>query len=126
MNIGEVCYVYRATVVRVIDADTLVLNIDLGFRVHTEIEGRINGIDAPEMSTPEGIAAREAVVNLLTLAKTVTVSSYRDKRSFARWVVDVWVDDLLLAGWLSEHHFVKAIPRFEHIQNDVHGRWYAE
>ena len=114
MNIGEVCYVYRATVVRVIDADTLVLNIDLGFRVHTEI------------STPEGIAAREAVVNLLTLAKTVTVSSYRDKRSFARWVVDVWVDDLLLAGWLSEHHFVKAIPRFEHIQNDVHGRWYAE
>jgi len=117
---------YEAKVVRVIDADTLELDIDLGFRVHTVIEGRINGIDAPEMSTPEGVAARQAVIDLLRLTKTVTVASVRDRRTFARWVVDVEVDDLMLATWLIAHGFVKTIPRIEDLSDmePQHDHWW--
>lgn len=122
---------YEAKVVRVIDADTLELDVDLGFHVHVVIEGRINGVDAPEMSTEAGIRARQAVVDLVGLAKTVTVASVRDRRSFARWVVDVEVDDLMLASWLISHSFVKQIPRFEDLSalNPQHDQWwhrYAE
>lgn len=106
---------YTGSVVRVIDADTLVLNLDLGFRVHVEIEGRINGVDAPELSTPEGQHARAEIVTLVNLAKFVTVKSFKDHRTFARWVVDVklnGVDDL--ASYLIDKGFVKSIARLEH------------
>jgi len=105
---------YIAQVVRVIDADTLVLNLDLGFRVHVEIEGRINGVDAPELSTPEGQHARAEIVTVVNLAKFVTVTSFKDRRSFARWVVDVklnGVDDL--AAYLIDHGFVKQGARIQ-------------
>lgn len=119
-------FAYKATIVRVIDADTLELNIDLGFRVHTIIEGRVNGVDAPEMSTEAGIRARQAVVELLGLTQSITVASWRDRRSFARWVVDVWVDDLLLATWLTQHGMVKSIPRFETLHPEALGMNYYE
>lgn len=103
---------YIGSVVRVIDADTLVLNLDLGFRVHVEIEGRINGVDAPELSTPEGKQARDQIITVVNMAQFVTVQSFKDHRTFARWVVDVklnGVDDL--ASYLVDHGFVKQAMR---------------
>lgn len=48
-------YTYWATLERVIDGDTVVLNIDLGFDVIlTGVHMRIYGIDCPEKSTEEG------------------------------------------------------------------------
>jgi micrococcal nuclease len=60
-------YNYRATVQRVIDADTLVLDIDLGFHVHRIETVRLSGIDAPERHTVEGAHARVYVEDWLTL-----------------------------------------------------------
>lgn len=55
-----------ATIVRVVDADTYVADIDLGWRVWMrDIRIRLAGVNAPEMSTPEGVAARAWAVNLL-------------------------------------------------------------
>lgn len=111
-TIPEPNFSYTGRVVRVIDADTLVLNLDLGFRVHVDIEGRINGVDAPELSTQEGQFARAQVVTLCNMAQFVTVTSFKDHRSFARWVVDVKLngtDDL--AQYLVDHGFVKQIER---------------
>lgn len=83
----EPAYVYRATCTRVIDADTLALRVDLGFRCSVQMEGRIRAVNAPELNTAEGVAAREFVGSLV-LATPLVVQSYKDKRSFARWVVD--------------------------------------
>src|SRR4051812_4762555 len=87
-------YRYRAVCTRVIDADTLVLRVDLGFRCAVEFEGRLRGVNAPELSTDEGKLAREFVVAVLgdpSVRDPLVVESYRDKRTFARWVVDVWL-----------------------------------
>lgn len=48
-------YTYWATLQRVIDGDTVVLNIDLGFNVTlTDVHMRIYGINCPEKNTDEG------------------------------------------------------------------------
>jgi hypothetical protein len=50
-------YIYKAKIIEVIDGDTLLLDIDLGFQVHKEQRVRIAEIDSPEMDTKEGKAA---------------------------------------------------------------------
>jgi endonuclease YncB( thermonuclease family) len=52
-------YLYKAKVVNIIDGDTLILNIDLGFQVSKEQRIRLAGIDAPEINTKEGVASKD-------------------------------------------------------------------
>lgn len=47
-------YLYKAKIVDVVDGDTLILNIDLGFQVIKEQRVRLSQIDAPEISTVNG------------------------------------------------------------------------
>ena len=55
-----------ATITRVIDADTLAADLDLGWRVWMrDVHIRLAGLNAPELSTPEGRAARVWVFNRL-------------------------------------------------------------
>lgn len=51
-------YNYTATVLAVVDGDTLDLNIDLGLETYRKIRVRLNGLDCPEKNTPEGKAAK--------------------------------------------------------------------
>jgi micrococcal nuclease len=41
-------YEYRAEVVRVIDGDTLVLDLDLGFNIRNRVTARLLGVDTAE------------------------------------------------------------------------------
>lgn len=89
-------YIYRAEVLEVHDADTYKVRIDLGFRCAVTIQLRLRGVDAPELPTPEGLKARDAAVALLLQGMAggqVVVESYKDRRSFERWVCDVWLRD---------------------------------
>lgn len=45
-------FTYRATVKRVVDGDTLVLACDLGMRIFTELEVRLQGVNCPEKKSP--------------------------------------------------------------------------
>jgi len=55
---------YPARVVRVVDGDTVICEIDLGFRVRAEHSIRIAGVDAPELFSgdrrAEGAISKEA------------------------------------------------------------------
>jgi micrococcal nuclease len=56
-------YEYHCEVMRVVDGDTLHLDVDLGCDVHTLMTVRLDGIDAPEMRTaPGGCGAGDEVV----------------------------------------------------------------
>lgn len=68
-------YEYNATVLTVHDGDTVTLDIDLGFDVHVHHPVRLVGINAPELSTPEGKAARTYIVSLLPVGQRVTVAT---------------------------------------------------
>src|SRR4051812_27743587 len=63
---------------RVIDADSLHVNLDLGWGVwRRDAPVRLAGINAPEMTTPEGKAAREWLLSYIgTLPQPCTVISH--------------------------------------------------
>lgn len=65
-------YEYKATVVKVVDGDTVDLNIDLGLRVHVTERIRLDGIDTPEKNSKvaeERVAALAATAFLQELLK---------------------------------------------------------
>lgn len=97
-------YIFAAQVERVVDADTVDVAIDLGFRVQFRTRLRIAGIDAPELHTPEGKEARAYVVSLLELhGLEVTVRTYKPDK-YGRALADVMFSngeslaDVLVAG----------------------------
>lgn len=105
----EPAYRYRAKVRRVIDGDTYILDIDLGFRIYAAINIRVHNYDAPEMVGPDrarGLAAKAAAEALL-LARDIMIESYKDARSFERWVADVYVGGELIADVLTKEGHAK-------------------
>jgi|SRR6266516_326124 len=70
-------YDYPATVVRVVDGDTVHLSVDLGFYVELHDRSvRIAHIDAPELSTDAGKAAKAYAQGLLGVGSQVTLLSH--------------------------------------------------
>jgi endonuclease YncB( thermonuclease family) len=67
-------YVRAVEVVRVIDGDTFVCDVDLGFYVRARMSCRLAGINAPEHDEPGGPEARAALAELLRRG-FVTVAS---------------------------------------------------
>jgi len=75
-------YEYRAEILRVIDGDTVVARIDLGFRTFVQQTLRLYGIDAPEIRGPEKERGREASAylrKLIELHAPITVHTIRDR-----------------------------------------------
>ena len=61
-------FTYAAKLIEVIDGDTVDLLIDLGFGVHVKERCRLYGIDAPEMPTEAGKAAKAYLESLIKAA----------------------------------------------------------
>lgn len=73
-------WTYPATVIRVVDGDTIRLNLDLGLHIWRTDNCRIAGINAPELNTVEGKVAAAAAGELLHAGDAVTfVSRQLDK-----------------------------------------------
>lgn len=82
-------YTYTAVVVRVVDGDSLHLDVDLGFNVWLrDVPFRLAGCNARELSTPGGPEARDHLTALLPAGTVVTVRSVKTDK-YARWDADV-------------------------------------
>lgn len=92
---------YTVTLDRIIDGDTVVVTVDLGFRLYHQTSLRLAGINAPELATDAGKAARQALVDLLAAKLppppapqellAVTYKSGVDK--YGRWLADLYCPD---------------------------------
>ena len=74
-------FTYAAKLIEVIDGDTVDLLIDLGFGVHVRERCRLYGIDAPEMPSEAGKAAK---IYLETLIGAATGELFVATRKMAR------------------------------------------
>ena len=87
-------YHYKVlNIVRVIDGDTVMATVDLGFRASITLDFRLSGIDTPEMrgaSHDAGIAARDYLAMRLTSSVDVAVQSSKDK--YGRYLGEFTVD----------------------------------
>ncbi len=85
----EPTYVYKAIVERVIDGDTLLLRIDLGFQVSKEQRVRLAGIDTPAMDEPGGKEAYTYVLNQLAKVDFVMIKTNKID-IYGRYVGDIF------------------------------------
>lgn len=89
---------YTATVDRVVDADTVDLDIDLGFEVHTKTRIRLAGIDAWEVRCGErekGLAAKRRLIELLEPERQVvlrTEKAHGSKGKYGRWLGTLFIE----------------------------------
>jgi micrococcal nuclease len=86
-------YEYRARVLRIVDADTLDVELDLGLDVRIRNGLRLGHVNAPEKNTPEGKAAIVFVTQLLGAFPTtewpLTIRTAKDRREkYGRYLAD--------------------------------------
>lgn len=92
-------YEYRAALRRVVDGDTLDLDVDLGFEIRALTRVRLLGLNTPEMvgvSKPQGLVAAAFVQQWLdNRAGELLIRSYKGKlrEKYGRWLVEVWSPD---------------------------------
>lgn len=80
-------YQYKAVFKRVIDGDTAVLDVDLGFHIWLrDLHFRFYGINAPEKTDKIGwAAAKDFVENFFASNPTVIVNVYGEDK-YGRWL----------------------------------------
>ena len=83
-------YVYRQVIcLRVIDGDTVELEIDMGNRIKWRNNFRLYGIDTPERNTPDYLSAKRYLEDLLMNRLSYVETHKPDK--FGRWLVDLYI-----------------------------------
>ncbi len=84
-------YTYEAVIDRVIDGDTLLVVIEVGFRIKVYDKLRLRGIDCPELGTPEGERAKRFVAGLLPAGSVIVLKSHKTRTdTYGRFVADVF------------------------------------
>ena len=108
-------YEYKCKVTRVVDGDTVDIDIDLGFGVWLHKERvRIYGIDTPESRTRDkvekrfGLLAKEFVKRFVKGSSVILrTQKYDAKGKFGRILGDIVVDDKSLSEtMIQEYHAV--------------------
>ena len=87
-------YTYNAKVIRVIDGDTVELDIDLGFTIHWKSSCRLYGVNTPELKSSDkderlkALEAKNFLIQELPVGSDVTINSKKlDK--YGRPLVEV-------------------------------------
>ena len=108
-------YEYRCEIVKIIDGDTVDVDIDLGFGVWLKKERiRMFGIDTPESRTRDleekkyGLAAKEFLTKWLS-AGNITLKTQKDAEGkFGRILGELWYNDVNInQKMVEEHHAVE-------------------
>lgn len=74
-------YNYKAKVLRVVDGDTIHMDIDLGMRISYKTNCRLDNINTPELTSKDmevrirAIAAKEFLINMLPVGSIVDLNS---------------------------------------------------
>ena len=128
-------YEYRCKVVKIIDGDTVDVDIDLGFGVWLHKERvRLYGIDTPESRTRDleekkyGLAAKDFLTGMLD-DDQIVLKTHKDKTGkFGRILGELWrtsnyTDKSINTYMIEKHHAVayygqsKEDIEKEHIKN---------
>ena len=111
-------YTYTATVHRVVDGDTIDVNIDLGFSVWLDKQRiRLLGIDAPAARTRNkeekirGLLSKEKLKSLCPVGSLIQLKTHKDdKGKFGRILGELVVDtasenSVNVNQWLVENNY---------------------
>lgn len=107
-------YQYRAQTVRVIDGDTIVADVDLGFHTWRRDERlRLAGIDAPEPSgetRDAGVRATQALRERIEGRELVICTLKDEREKYGRYLVLIYDGDQQVNDWMVAQGF--AVPSY--------------
>jgi micrococcal nuclease len=98
-------YEYKAELVRLVDADTMELSLDLGFNIKNSVRVQLFGVDAPDLygskSDPIKFArateARDFVAKWFTDlgVEQFLVKTHKQNKTdkYGRWLAEIWTMD---------------------------------
>lgn len=84
---------FLATVVRVIDGDTVIVDLDLGFYVRVRMSCRLARCNAIELGQPGGAAGKRALEDLLPVGLDVAIDSVSVDKYAGRFDGLIWLPD---------------------------------
>ncbi len=102
MNMPEVNWTYGCRLVRVIDGDTVVMDIDNGFRNREQHAIRLVDVNAPEMFSGDdrehGKRIRQMVIEWfdrqpVTQTFPFIIQTLADRQTFNRYIGTIWSRD---------------------------------
>jgi micrococcal nuclease len=114
-------YEYNARLTRVVDGDTVWLDVDLGFGVHANSDFRLYGINTPEVigaTRAAGLAAKAELERLLSLG-SLRIETHKGDESdkYGRWLANLYVrqvdgvelrvNERLVSGGFAKAYFGK-------------------
>jgi micrococcal nuclease len=111
-------YQYKCKIIKVIDGDTVDIDIDLGFNVILSNQRvRLNGLDTPESRTtnleekPRGLLSKKKVEEKLPVGAWVKINTTKDDSNdkFGRTLGEFILDDgTNVNNWLIENNYAVA------------------
>lgn len=89
--LADEIFTYKARVLKVIDGDTITVDMDTGLNEFIGQKLRLRGIDCPEMNTEEGIRAKRFVESRLKDCLFIIVKTHKDRSDmWDRYLADVF------------------------------------
>lgn len=91
-------YRYLCKLVKVVDGDTIDVEVNLGFYLRQEMRLRLRGIDTPEVrgeSKERGLVSKAYVKDVLESATTIGIITHKFGK-YGRYVADVYYSKDLL------------------------------
>ena len=82
-------YTFKATIERIIDGDTIWVQVDCGLNTWKRQDLRLRGIDCPELSTKEGQAVKRFIESRIKPNSFVIIKTHKDDK-YGRYLVDVF------------------------------------
>jgi|TARA_R100000084_G_C4530468_1_gene90942 micrococcal nuclease len=125
-------YTYKAKLDRVIDGDTIDVNMDLGFDISVHKRIRLAGIDTPESRTRDleekkrGLASKARLIELLDKGDLVVESTDVGKYGRVLGVLHIYPEDnlpfninekLVEEGYAVEYHGGKKKKKEEKVES---------
>lgn len=104
-------YQYKVNIVGVHDGDTVTVDIDLGFYLTHRTPIRLAGVNAPELKTPEGKVARDALQNFVVgHPGQWTAQTFKSgEEKYGRWLAKLIAPDGFdVSAWMVLNGF--AVP----------------
>lgn len=91
-------YIYKATIVRWVDGDTVWLTVDLGFHLTMTSDFRLYGVNTPEHNQAGFHEATQFAESHAPAGSGITIQSFKDPDKYGRWIVKIFVGGSVLAG----------------------------
>ncbi len=85
-------FTYKATVVKIVDGDTIYVDVDLGFYLRQTMKLRFKGINTPETrgaSRPEGLKSKAYVIDRLSHCPAIVIKTDKIGK-YGRYIADIW------------------------------------